>query len=293
MTATWKTLWNDKRKRAILLAVTTVVVAALAVTGGWMAWDAHALSVAKADCAKAADSARVSANGYDALVNGDAKTASEVTVEQVKDGKTVETLDKALKAEAPEYGGCVADSEQGLQEATSKLDAQAKWYDTHESSLSKAVKAVTASKLDKTIDDANTLLKDSEGKVQDNATRDELNKAIQAKDEQRIADATAKVNESITAKQKADEEAKRKAEEEAAAAAAAAQAAAQQQSYSSYSYGSTGSYSGGASSSSGSSSSGSSSNGSSSGGSSEGFGVAFGVGSASDCDAACRAPIER
>ena len=295
MTIMLTNLWNDKRKRFTLLAIAAVAVVALAATGGWMAWDAHALSVAKTDCAKAANNVRVSANEYDALVNGDAETASAITKEQVRDGKTVETLAKALKAKAPEYGGCVADDEQGLQDATAKLNAQAKWYNSHETSLSKAVKAVSASKLEKTIDSANALLRDSDGKVQDNATRDELSKAIETKEEQAIATATTKVNDSIAAKTKADEEAKRKAEEEAAAAAAAAQAASQQQSYSSYSYGSTGSYSGGASSSSGSSSSGSSSNGSSSGGSSEGFGVAFGVGAGSDptCTRESCAPIRR
>ena len=248
---TLKTLWNDKRKRVILLAVTAVVVVAVAVAGGWWAFSAHAMNVAKTNCAKASDSARVKANEYNALVNGDAHTASEIKPEQVKDGKTVETLDKALKADAPTYSGCVADDEEGLQDATAKLNAQAKWYNSHETSLSKAVKAVSASKLEKTIDSANALLRDSDGKVQDNATRDELSKAIEAKDEQAIAEATVKVNDSITAKQKADEEAKRKAEEEAAAAAAAQ--AASQQSYSSgstgsYSSGSTGSYSGGSSS---------------------------------------------
>ena len=255
-----KTLWADRRRRLAVVVAVVVVLAAVAGVGGWWAFSAHALSVAKADCAKTADAARVRANEYNALVNGDAHAASNIEAGQVKDAKTVDTLKKTLKVDEPEYGGCVADDEQGLQDATAKLKSQAKWYKAHEASLSRAVKAVNASKLEKTVDDANALLNDSEGRVQDDATRDELGKAIQARDEQRIADATAKVNESITAKQKADEEAKRKAEEEAAAAAA--QAAAAQQSYSTgYLSGSTG-YSGGST---GSSSSGSGSSGSSSG----------------------------
>ena len=267
-----KTLWADRRKRVLLLTATVLVVVAVAVAGGWMAFSAHALNVAKADCAKAADAARVNANAYSALADGDAKTASNIEAGQVKDAKTVEALAAALKVDEPEYGGCVADDEQGLQDATAKLKSQAKWYKAHEASLSRAVKAVNASKLEKTVDDANALLNDSEGRVQDDATRDELSKAIQARDEQRIADATAKVNESITAKQKADEEAKRKAEEEAAAAAA--QAAAQQSYSTGYSSGSTGSYSGGSSS---GSTGGSASGGSSSGSSSEDLSVAFGT----------------
>ena len=292
---TLKTLWADKRKRFTLLAITATVVAVCVCVVGWLAFSAHALNVAKADCAKMADTVRVRANAYSTLVTGDAKTAANIEAGQVKDTKTVEALTKALKVDEPEYGGCVADDEQGLQAATSTLTAQAKWYKTHEASLSKMVKAVNASKLAKTIDTANTLLNNSDGKVQDNGTRDELSKAIQAKDEQAITTAMTKVNDSIAAKQKADEEAKRKAEEEAAAAAAA-QAAAAQQSYSyGYSSGSTGGYSNGSSGSSGSSSGGSASSGSSSSGSVTIRGGGYGVGAGSDptCTRESCAPIRR
>jgi hypothetical protein len=208
-----KNVWADKRKRIALIAVICVVVLVAAGTGGWLAWTKHELNTAKASCAQAADSLRVKANEYDALVNGDAATASAITVEQVKDAKTVETLAAALKEETPAYTGCVADSKTGLDTASTKLEEQANWYTTHQASLTKAVKNVNQSKLDKIIDTANDLLNDSDGKVQDNATRDELSKAIEAKDEQRITEATQKVNDSIAAKTKADEEAK--AQEEA------------------------------------------------------------------------------
>ncbi len=128
-----------------------------------------------------------------------------------------------------------------VQTATGKLNAQADWYKTHKAVLSKAVKNVNQSNLDKVIDTATALLNDSDGKVQDNAVRDELSKAIEAKDEKAISNASAKVNDSIAAKTKADEEAaaKAKAEAEAAAQAAAAQA------QSSYTGGNTTGYSGG------------------------------------------------
>ena len=212
-------VWADKRKRVALIAAICAIVLVAGGTGGWLAWTRHELSVARASCASAADSLRVKANEYDALVNGEAKTASAITVEQVKDAQTVETLAKALKEEAPAYEGCVADDKGGLDAAAAKLGEQAKWYETHKASLGKAVEQVNQSKLDKVIDTANALLADSDGKVADNAVRDELSKAIEAKDEQAINNATTKVNESIAAKQKADEEAKAQAEAEAAAAA--------------------------------------------------------------------------
>ncbi len=271
-------------RKTIIAIIAAVVAVVLVVAGviGFRAQVRHELNVAREACAGAADEIRVKANEYDALVNGDAATASAITVEQAKDAKTVETLAAALKEEPPAYEGCVADDKDGLDAATAKLNTQAKWYTTHKDSLSKAVKQVNASKLDKIIDDANTLLADSDGKVADNAVRDELSKAIEAKDEQAIADATVKVNESIAAKTKADEEAaaKAKAEEEAAAAQAAAAAA--QQSYNSYNY-----------SSSSSSSSGSSSTGSSSSKPVLSGGHGVGAGNDPTCTRESCAPIRR
>lgn len=74
------------------------------------------------------------------------------------------------------------------------------------------VRAVNDSKLEKTVSDAERLLKDSDGKVADAATRDELSKAVKARDADKIAAASKKVNDSVTAKTKADEEAQRKPE---------------------------------------------------------------------------------
>lgn len=111
------------------------------------------------------------------------------------------------------------------------------------------------SKLEKTVSDAERLLKDSDGKVADAATRDELSKAVKARDADKIAAASKKVNDSVTAKTKADEEAQRKAEEEAAAQAAAQAQTQMQQSYSAPQQSYTPSYSGGSTSSGGGSSS--------------------------------------
>lgn len=242
-----------------LLPLVAAVCAVILVVAGIIGWNAYSgakLAEAKEACATAADTVRNNANEYNALLNGDAADAAAVKAEQVKDSKTVESLGKELKAMAPEYEGCVAENAQGLDAAAVKLNEQADWYETHEKSLSKAVRAVVESKAAKRLDDAKTnltakldeaskLLADSDGKVADNATRDALSNAIDAanglKDgndpakidgaRKTLEDAINGVNASVQAKTDAD-----------AQAAAAAAAAAQAQAQSTYSGGS--SYSG-------------------------------------------------
>lgn len=239
----------------LVAAVCAVILVAAGIIG-WNAYSGAKLAEAKEACVTAADTVRNNANEYNALLNGDAADAAAVKAEQVKDSKTVESLGKELKASAPEYEGCVAENAQGLDAATVKLNEQADWYETHEKSLSKAVRAVAESKAAKRLDDAKTnltakldeaskLLADSDGKVADNATRDALSNAIDAanglKDgndpakidgaRKTLEDAINGVNASVQAKTDAD-----------AQAAAAAAAAAQAQAQSTYSGGS--SYSG-------------------------------------------------
>ena len=181
----------------------------------------------------AADGVRGAANDYNAVVNGKAADASAVTVDQVKDARTVDALAKALKTTVPEYEGCLAGSKAGLDEATSKLDRQAAWYKTHAASLGKAVKAVESSRLDRTVEDAEKLLADSKGRVADEKTRSMLEQAIKDRDADAIGEAVNAVDGSVKAKAKADADAKarREAEEKAQAeqeAQAAADAAAAQ-----------------------------------------------------------------
>lgn len=236
------------------------VLVLLAVGGvaGCRVWSARELAEAREACAVAADGVRGAANDYNAVVNGQAADASAVTVDQVKDARTVDALAKALKTTAPEYEGCLAGSKAGLDEATSKLDRQAAWYKTHAASLGKAVKAVESSRLDRTVEDAEKLLADSKGRVADEKTRSMLEQAIRDRDADAIGEAVNAVDGSVKAKAKADADAKarREAEEkaqaeqeaQAAADAAAAQAQAQQQAQSyggGYSYGGGTGYTGG------------------------------------------------
>jgi len=235
-----------RRPKWLAPAAVGCVLALLAVGGvaGYRMWSARELAEAKEACAVAADGARGAANDYNAVVNGKAADASAVTVDQVKDARTVDALAKALKTTAPEYEGCVADSKAGLDEATSKLDRQAAWYKTHTASLGKAVKAVESSRLDRTVEDAEKLLTDSKGRVADEKTRSMLEQAIKDRDADAIGEAVNAVDGSVKAKEKAQAE----QGAQAAADAAAAQAQAQQQAQSyggGYSYGGGTGYTGG------------------------------------------------
>ena len=125
-----------------------------------------------------------------------------------------------------------------------KLDAQVKWYATHEASVKTASENVSKSRDEKTLADARKalsdkegtarkLLKDSDGKTSDNAARAQLTQAIntaveagKGTDTRKMSEAgseldkaTKSVNDAISAKQKAD-----------AAAAAAANASRSQSS---------------------------------------------------------------
>lgn len=241
-----------RRPKWLAPAAVGCVLVLLAVGGvaGYRVWSARELASARTACAVAADGARGAANDYNAVVNGKAADASAVTVDQVKDARTVDALAKALKTTAPEYEGCLAGSKAGLDEATSKLDRQAAWYKTHAASLGKAVKAVESSRLDRTVEDAEKLLADSKGRVADEKTRSMLEQAIKDRDADAIGEAVNAVDGSVKAKAKADADAKAQAEQEAQAAAdaAAAQAQAQQQAQSyggGYSYGGGTGYTGG------------------------------------------------
>lgn len=249
-----------RRPKWLAPAAAGCVLVLLAVGGvaGYRMWSARELAEAKEACAVAADGARGAANDYNAVVNGQAADASAVTVDQVKDARTVDALAKALKTTAPEYEGCLAGSKAGLDEATSKLDRQAAWYKTHAASLGKAVKAVESSRLDRTVEDAEKLFADSKGRVADEKTRSMLEQAIKDRDADAIGEAVNAVDGSVKAKAKADADAKARreaeekaqAEQEAQAAddAAAAQAQAQQQAQSyggGYSYGGGTGYTGG------------------------------------------------
>lgn len=249
---------NGKRVIVGVAAVAAVVLVAGGVCG-YRAYENHRVSVARQACQSAVTDLGKTVKSYKALLGADATTAALKTdATGVKDVKTLDALKRAVGAETPAMVKCDASDKTGLDAAAAKADKTARSVKADAKTLQAAVRAVESSKLDKTVDDADGLYRATEGKVQDDKTRDALKQAIAKRDADAIAKAVRAVNDSKTAKDQADAEAtaKAQAEQEAAAQAAAAQQAQRSYSYGSYSSGgwsgsaggrsySGGSYSGG------------------------------------------------
>ena len=239
------------RRKAVIAGVAVVTVVAVCA-GGFAAWRVHENRLderARADCSQAAKTLKSSRVTWERLLKDVRTGAGTIQANQVKDAKTVDALRRAMGAKTPTgSASCTAGGRTDVEDAAAAIRKAADAYDTNRKALTKAVKAVEASKLDKTVADASRLLDDTKGKVSDDRTRQALDKAIRARDEQAMAKAVKAVNDSRTAKEKADAEAEARAEQEAAAAAAAAAQQAQQQAssstYSSNSYGYGSGYSG-------------------------------------------------
>lgn len=233
-----------KNRRPVVIGVAAVAAVALVAGGvcGYRAYENHRVSVARQACQSAVTDLGKTVKSYKALLGADATTAALKTdATGVKDVKTLDALKQAAGAETPAMVKCDASGKAGLDAAAAKADKTARSVKAAAKALESAVKAVESSKLDKTVDDADGLYRATEGKVQDDKTRASLLDAIKKRDADAIAKAVKVVNDSKTAKEKADAEAaaKAQAEQEAAAQAAAAQQAQQQaQAQRSYSYGS-------------------------------------------------------
>lgn len=233
-----------KNRRPVVIGVAAVAAVALVAGGvcGYRAYENHRVSVARQACQSAVTDLGKTVKSYKALLGADATTAALKTdVKAVKDAKTLDALKRAVGAETPAMVKCDASDKTGLDAAAAKADKTARSVKADAKTLQAAVRAVESSKLDKTVADADGLYRATEGKVQDDKTRDALKQAIAKRDADAIAKAVKAVNDSKTAKDQADAEAtaKARAEQEAAAQAAAAQQAQQQaQAQRSYSYGS-------------------------------------------------------
>ena len=168
---------------AVIVAVVVVVVAGLV---GWRVVENRRHGSALESCNRAAKSLQERTSSAKMARY---REASGVKADQVKDAKTVTNMSSSVKAAGglkPSLIQCNASMSTGeLNTAVSK----AKKLDSEYEAVSKAAKAVLASRDAKTLDDAkaalNTkkdeaskLLGDSDGKVADNATRDNLQTAI-------------------------------------------------------------------------------------------------------------------
>lgn len=241
---------NHRRRN---IAIASVIAAVVVLAGG-----AGGYAYAASNVQKGVDAAQANALAVDKQLTakiGDAQELLDGTEEeQVADAQTLADLSDAIDKAQAQTG--VDDTGANRWLVWQEMDAQAA-YDADAadasdamSRLDKAMDAVTGSMdaktladakaaLQSTVDNADKTYADSDGKVQDNATRDNLKTAldaakkvldddsvIDAKEytDQKTAvdDAVKAVNDSITAKEQADAEAKAKAEAEAVATASSA-----------------------------------------------------------------------
>ena len=239
--------------------VAAVVVALAGIGGGYAYWTHHEGNAYREAVARAENADKALSKAVDEA------TATTYKADQLKEPKLLGKLDaaiskaKALKGVPEDQPGewlawQLASARKASATDADEADAQAK-------ALNAALKAVKDSKLAKEldgakgqlkqgIDSASKTLKDTDGKVADNATRDSLTKAIDeanstlskkgVTDPKTYTDAKAKldaavrqVTDSKAAKEQADAEAAAQAQ---AQAQAAAQAAAQSQRSYSQSY---------------------------------------------------------
>ena len=221
-------------------ALVALVMAASLIAVSWMGLqiknrraaamrqEAHETAVSACDSAEAARKSVQS--DLDRTTAEASKLLKDTSRGQVADPKTLDALDRLLDAKtATIKGSCVSDAATSdVDRTTAALRGTTKELRNRLADLKTATKAVTDSKLDKTVDDADALYKETDGKVADDKTRETLLKAVRARDAEAIAKAVQEVDESKAAKEQADAEAKARAEQEAAAAAAAQQAQASQ-----------------------------------------------------------------
>ena len=245
-----------KKLTAIIIAV--VVVALAGIGGGYAYWTHHETNAYHEAVAQAENADKALSKAMDEA------TATTYKADQLKEPKLLDRLDaaiskaKALKGvpnDAPSewLAWRLASARKANATDADEADAQAK-------ALNAALKAVRDSKLAKEldgakdqlkrgIDSAGKTLKDTDGKVADNATRDSLKKAIAEAngtlskkgvtdpkaytDQKAKLDAAVKrVTDSKAAKEQADAEAAAQAQAQAAQAQASAAAAQPQSSYS-------------------------------------------------------------
>lgn len=241
-----------KKLTAIIIAV--VVVALAGIGGGYAYWTHHETNAYHEAVAQAENADKALSKAMDEA------TATTYKADQLKEPKLLDRLDAAIsKAKALKGVPNDAPSEWLAWRLASARKANATDADeanAQAKALNAALKAVRDSKLAKEldgakaqlkrgIDGASKTLKDTDGKVADNATRDSLKKAIAEAnsalskkgvtdpkaytDQKAKLDAAVKrVTDSKAAKEKADAEAAAQAQAQAQAAQAQAAAAAAQ-----------------------------------------------------------------
>lgn len=214
-------------------AVAAMLLTAAMLAGGGLLSVRHsqerrAAAAAYARCESSLERLSSARSALSSAVADAERELEDSPASSLKDPETRVRLERLVKPTVRKgTAECTASATAEESAATAtKTDGLARTMASRTRDLRKAMNKVRSSKLDKTVDEAGKLLVDSDGKVQDEKTRDELSKAIEARDGTRIAKAVKAVNDSVTARRKADEEAaKRKSDEENEAAAQTEQSA--------------------------------------------------------------------
>ena len=224
--------------------VAVLVVAAGLLLGVW-AWSSHVKAESLADCRSQAASAARNVKAYKTDRAAAQRRARAIPQGDVSDVKVVAAVDKAAKPSVPAVPSCSVDdswsSLRALAQQAAQVAAKADAADRGVKAASEKVAHDEArtvkAHLDKAIADGDSLLSGSDGQVADNAVRDALKtvldqaKAVQAdakadtnarrKAIQDLANQMQAVNDSKTAKAKADQEAANQQAQQAAVAAPA------------------------------------------------------------------------
>lgn len=222
------------------IATVCIIAVIIAIIIGWYTIDARKkLDAARADCTTSMKLAAEAKNAWTHLLSKETTVAaSKITDKQVADAAVVDQLKNAMTGSRINDSidcSTVTDT-QSLQQAAEQNRKIAEAYEKQTTTLSTVVKTVIDSQQKKTLldtqtmlnsklNEARTLLANSDGKVQDTKTRNTLSDAINNADKNKtstsidqlnkltntLTTAIQTVNDSMTAKQKADEEARKQA----------------------------------------------------------------------------------
>lgn len=245
---------DAKKKRTILIASITagVLVLATGITGGVFAYQHHQHTQAVSACVQTIKPLREAVSKLTTTqTSKDTTELVKLDVKKLADKTTHDKLAQAVKPVSVTLTPCTTTLNTAqLTANTSKNKNALARVKTATTNLTSAIQKLTASRtlqsrnlLTAEVKAGQQLVKDSQGKVQDQKTLDQLNTALTQSDKlvkDKTADYTKldsklaevkkaeqSVRDSVEAKRKADEEAARKAEEQRQAAAAAQAAQAQ------------------------------------------------------------------
>lgn len=234
---------GSNRKRNIIIAASVAAVLLLAAGAGGYAYACNNVNAGM-------QSAHAQATNVDKQLSDKLKEAQTLldgtTKEQVADEATLTKLADAIKTAGSQQGvdestanrwlvwqtmGAQNAYDSDTEDAQAVIESLSKTMDAVNDSINDKLIADAQAKLDQLVADAQKLYDSTDGKVQDNATRDALKTAldnakkggadVDALDKLTTAlnDAQTKVNDSVKAKEQADAEAQAQAEAAANAAA--------------------------------------------------------------------------